>query len=39
LRRYSLVAALMLVEFAHFECKKGDNGGGGGMGGGMGMLL
>lgn len=33
-QRASLVAALMLVEFAHFEWKKGDNNGGGGLAGG-----
>ena len=33
-QRAALVAALMLVEFAHFEWKKGDNNGGGG---GVGM--
>ena len=33
-QRASLVAALMLVEFAHFEWKKGDNNSGAGLAGG-----
>jgi len=33
-QRASLIASLMLVEFAHFEWKKGDNNAGAGLGGG-----